>query len=202
MSGSSGVTAHNSHRMFRRATTSGLHRHFLNQPLHSSTKPLTTKAQPIQSEEKTGWTTIYRFPYIGIVSALNRTKWYQLGATALGCPLAYAMQMSGEVGPGATAICAVVGISATVATTLFSKLSAGTVGFFYLSQDEASARFGYVDSNGRRQDVICPTDQLQARGENRFFVRIAAAQEQETHHLKLFHSHGIILDVGKFNQIV
>lgn len=191
--------------MFRRAVSPGVHINFLRQPLHTI-RPLTTKAPEIHLErpgtEKPGWTTIYRFPYIGIISALNRTKWYQLGATVLGCPFAYAMQMSGEVGPGIAAICAAVGISATVATTAFSKLSAGTVGFFYLSQDEATARFGYVDSNGRRQDVLCPTDQVQAKGENRFFVRIAAKQEQETHHLKLFHSHGIILDVGKFNQIV
>lgn len=56
-----------------------------------------------------GWTTIYKFPYIGIVSALNKTKWYQLGATVLGCPFAYAMEMSGEVGAGTSLICAAVG---------------------------------------------------------------------------------------------
>lgn len=60
-------------------------------------------------EQKVGWTTIYKFPYIGIVSALNKTKWYQLGATVLGCPFAYAMEMSGEVGAGTSLICAAVG---------------------------------------------------------------------------------------------
>lgn len=61
-------------------------------------------------EQKTGWTTIYRFPYIGIISALNRTKWYQLGATLIGCPFAYALEMSGEVGSGTAVICAAVGM--------------------------------------------------------------------------------------------
>lgn len=73
-----------------------------------------TKSQnPIENERpgeiKVGWATIYRFPYIGIVSALNRTKWYQLGATVLGCPFAYAMELTGEVSPGTAIICAAVG---------------------------------------------------------------------------------------------
>lgn len=65
--------------------------------------------QEIPGQQKTGWTTIYQFPYIGIISALNRTKWYQLGATVLGCPFAYAMEMTGEISPGTAMICAVVG---------------------------------------------------------------------------------------------
>lgn len=178
----------------------------------------------IPGEQKSGWTTIYRFPYIGIISALNRTKWYQLGATVLGCPLAYALELAGEVGAGTAVICGAVGefqykfdqwkppqnpilsgVSATLATTAFSKLSSGTVGFLYLDKSDTTARFGFVDSNGKRQDVLCPVDKLQSQGENRFFIRITTQPEDQTSklvQLKLFHSHGIISDVGKFNQIL
>lgn len=91
------------------------------------------------------------------------------------------------------------GISATLATTAFSRLSSGTVGFFYLSDDESKARFGFVDSNGRRHDAVADVDQVVSRGENRFFIRFSVP---ETEKLQIFHNHGIISDVGKFNQVL
>lgn len=170
---------------------------------------MTTHREQIKAEipgqAKSGWTTIYRFPYVGIISALNRTKWYQLGATLLGSPVVYAVELAGNVGSGTALICLSVGLSATVATTAFSKVSSGTVGFFYLNQDETVARFGYVDSNGGRKDVLSSVEKLTAKGENKLFIRISVEDEDKelpSHNLKLFHSHGIISDVGKFNQVL
>lgn len=79
------------------------------------------------------------------------------------------------------------------------------MGFFYLNQDDTVARFGYVDSNGKRQDVISEIDKVQSNGENRFFIRIAVDKDDDhpvPTKLKLFHSHGIISDVGKFNLVL
>lgn len=53
--------------------------------------------------------TVYKLPHIGIVSALNRTKWYQLGATLLATPLAYGLEMAGELSSGIALVCGVVG---------------------------------------------------------------------------------------------
>lgn len=90
-----------------------------------------------------------------------------------------------------------------MATTAFSRLSAGTVGFFYLNQDESVARFGYVDSNGKRQDVLSAVERVKSSGENRFYIRIAVKDDEDKiTKLQIFHSHGIITDVGKFNQVL
>lgn len=89
-----------------------------------------------------------------------------------------------------------------MATTAFSRLSSGTVGFFYLNGDNSQTRFGYVDSNGKRQDVVAGVDGVQSKGENKFFIRIAVASGEQKTNLKLFHNHGIISDVGKFNQVL
>lgn len=102
--------------------------------------------------------------------------------------------------------CSIPGISSTIATTAFSKLSSGTVGFFYLNADDTVARFGYVDSNGRRQDVVTPVDRIQSQGENRLYIKLnvtdSSSNTNSPVNLKLFHSHGLISDVGKFNQIL
>lgn len=57
--------------------------------------PLTQPKEYSTADHGNQWTTIYQFPYIRFVAALNKIKLYQFGITGTSLPATYALETSG-----------------------------------------------------------------------------------------------------------
>lgn len=57
--------------------------------------PLTQPKEYSTADQGRHWTTIYQFPYIRFVAALNKIKLYQFGITGTSLPATYALETSG-----------------------------------------------------------------------------------------------------------
>lgn len=97
-----------------------------------------------------------------------------------------------------------LGVSGIISVMCFSYLSQNTVGFVYLDKTQSIARFSFVDFGGKRQEIETKLENIKPLsefGEKQVKYYIPVVIKGSPKRLKLFHRHGLIADVIKFNRV-
>lgn len=87
----------------RQKTNPGLFTQFLHNYSQTSSQ------LPNKGESSSSWETLYKFPYISLISALNKAKKYQIAATAFSIPVVYGLELGGQIDTNSSLVCAAVG---------------------------------------------------------------------------------------------
>ncbi|XP_056638088.1 transmembrane protein 186 [Diorhabda sublineata] len=109
--------------------------------------------------------TVYKFPYIRPLAAVNRLKILQTVLTGVSIPCTLSLNLMNFVSFEAVQVVSALGISGCVTFYGLGFVTRKFVGFIYYNEEKNLVKVAYIDFWGKRQDIVIPSADIIPREE-------------------------------------
>lgn len=153
------------------------------------------------------FSTIYRFPYLGLAITVNRFKFYQTAFVCCLLPLCAYYYVNDSIDLFAVLATTSISMFACLMLFVFGYISRKLIGIIYLSKDEEIVRFAKLTFFGRRVNEDVPLKNIYCLKDNnelldKYWLHVKReGMSSDLFLVTKFGPNGGIVDGMKFGQV-